>query len=137
MHLDSTAFVADRELLEVLRPHATPINCDQDRPLFDQGDTPTGLFLVLAGSVTITMDSPQGDEVMSFDARPGSLLGLPAVIGNCAYSLSAWAKGGAEIAFVSRERFSALMLSDPRLSMMILRVLANEVRTARLAITKG
>jgi len=135
MNLDPTAFVADQELIRALRERATAVDCDQDPVLFHQGDAPVGLYVVHHGEVTISMDSPAGDEVISIAALPGSLLGLPGLLGNCPYSLSAVATKGAEVSFVSRDDFSSLMLSEPRFSMMILRVLANEVRSARLAIT--
>jgi CRP-like cAMP-binding protein len=68
-------------------------------------------------------------------AQPGSLLGLPGLVGNRPYSLSVFANAGSEVSFVSQQVFSELMLSEPGLSMMILRVLANEVRSARMAMT--
>ena len=135
MNLDSSAFVADRELIRALSVHARAVESDQDRVLFRQGDEATGLYILHAGEVVMTMGSTAGDEVISIQAGPGSLLGLPGVVGNTAYSMSAWAKRGAKITFVSREDFSSLMLSEPEIAMLILRVLANEVRTARLAIT--
>ncbi len=135
MNLDSSAFVADKELVMALRQRASTIDCGHDRFLFQQGDEPTGLYIVCGGEVMITMESPAGDEVVSMRAERGSLLGLPGLIGNHAYSLSAFANKGAEVSFVSREVFSQLMLSEPLLALMILRVLANEVRTARLAIS--
>jgi CRP-like cAMP-binding protein len=55
------------------------------------------------------------------------------VIGNQGYSLSAYARKGAKIRFVGREEFSRLMLTEPTMAMLILRVLAAEVRTARIA----
>ncbi len=73
---------------------------------------------------------------MSIPVAPGSLLGLPALIGNQPYSLTAKALKGAELCFVSREEFSRLMLNEPHLSLCILRVLAAEVRTARFAISE-
>ena len=135
MNLDASAFVADQELIWALRERATAVDCDHDRVLFHQGDEPSGLYILHQGEVIMTMESLTGDEVLSIAAVPGSLLGLPGLVGNMGYSLSAFAKKGAEISFVSRDDFSSLMLSEPKLSMMILRVLANEVRTARLAIT--
>ena|SRR6202035_1354776 len=135
MQLDSAAFVAEPELIDALSARAKPVVCDHDQVLFRQGDEACGLYILHAGELIVTMDSPLGDELVSFTANPGSLLGLPGVIGNTNYSLSAFAKKGALISFVSRDDFSSLMLSESRLSMMILRVLANEVRTARMAIT--
>jgi CRP-like cAMP-binding protein len=135
VNLDSSAFVADQGLIRVLRDRASAVDCTQDCFLFHQGDEPTGVYIIVQGEVTITMESPVGDEVVSMRAEPGSLLGLPGLIGNRPYSLSAFANKSAEVGFVSRAVFNPLMLSEPRLAMMILRVLANEVRTARLAIT--
>ena len=69
-------------------------------------------------------------------AEPGSVLGLPGLIGNGAYSMSADAKTGAEISFLSHEEFQKLMLNEPEVGMKILRVLAAELRTARMAMTQ-
>jgi len=135
VNLDSSAFVADQELIEALRERARTVDCDHDRVLFYQGDEATGLYIICDGEVIITMDSLTGDEVVSMMALPCSLLGLPALVGNKPFSLSAFAKKDAKVSYVSRDDFSSLMLSEPKLAMMILRVLANEVRTARMAIT--
>lgn len=135
MNFDSSAFVAEPDLIRALSRRARVVDCDLDRVLFHQGDEPVGLYILHAGDVFVSMDSPGGDEVISFCANPGSLLGLPGVVGNSPYSLSAVARRGSEISFVSRDDFATMMLSEPQLSMMILRMLANEVRTARMAIT--
>jgi CRP-like cAMP-binding protein len=135
MNLDSSAFVADQELIQALRGRARAVDCEHDRILFLQGDGQVGLYILHSGEVTMTMETASGEEIATMRSEPGSLLGLPAVVGNCPYSMSAYAKEGAKISFVAREDFSELMLSEPKLAMMILRVLANEVRSARLAIT--
>jgi CRP-like cAMP-binding protein len=135
VNLDSSAFVADHELIRALRRRASSVDCAHDRFLFQQGDEPTGLYIFHGGEVTMTMESLSGDEVVSMRAEPGSLLGLPGLVGNRPYSLSVFANAGSEVSFVSQQVFSELMLSEPGLSMMILRVLANEVRSARMAMT--
>jgi len=48
--------------------------------------------------------------------------------------LTATARSGAQLSFVSRDDFTALMQSDPLLSLKVLEVLAAEVRSARQAI---
>lgn len=134
MKLDASAFVADKELLEALRGRAVAVDCARPRVLFNQGDEPGGLYILHSGEVRMTMDGLGGDEVVSMLVRPGSLLGLPALVGNSTLSMSAKAEAGAEVTFVSRDEFSKLMLTEPALGIMILRVLAAEVRTARMAI---
>jgi CRP-like cAMP-binding protein len=134
--LDSAAFVADQELLSALKKRSVPVNCDEDRVLFNQGDQATGLYILGRGKVTLTMKTPLSDQVMSMSASPGSLLGLPALVGNEGYSLSAFAEKNAEVSFVSGDDFSHMMLTEPTLSLLVLQVLAAEVRTARMAIAK-
>ena len=137
MNLDSSAFVAERELIEALEKRSALLVCAEDRVLFTQGQAPNGLFIVRSGKATLTMESPTGGIIMCITAFAGSLLGLPALIGNEPYTLTAKAFKGAELGFVTREDFSSLMLSDPSLAMKILRVLAAEVRTARHAIAES
>ncbi|MFP5230906.1 MAG: Crp/Fnr family transcriptional regulator [Acidobacteriota bacterium] len=135
MKLDSSAFVAELELFEALAKRSSPVNCTDDHVLFRQGEPPQGLYLLRNGYALMTMESPTGDVVMCATAGAGSLLGLPGLIGNVPYSLSAKALKGAEVQFLDKEDFSKLMLSEPALSVKILRVLAAEVRTARQAVT--
>ncbi len=137
MKMDAAAFVADQTLIEALRKHATPVECKGGRVLFNQGDSPDGLYIFHKGELALTMQSPAGDVVMNIPAIEGSLLGLPGLIGNVPYSLSAVAKSNAEVSFVSREELNSLMLSDPAVSVGILRVLAAEVRTARMALVES
>jgi CRP/FNR family transcriptional regulator, cyclic AMP receptor protein len=135
--LDSSSFVADRELMEALEHYSTPLDCDTTRVLFTQGEPPSGLYVLQAGTVVLTMTSPQGREIFRIPVEAGSVLGLPALIGNQPYSLTATAAQGARLCHISGERFSRIMVEQPALSISILRVLAAEVRTARYAITEG
>ena len=137
MNLDPSAFVADKELLDALGQRSTSVFCDQDRVLFRQGDTPVGLYVLRAGSATLTMTSHTGEPLLRLSVSPGALLGLPGFVGNQPYSLTAEARRGSELGFVSREQFSDLMLNNPALSLKLLSVLAAEVRTARNAISEG
>lgn len=136
MKLDSSAFVAEQELFEALAKRSTPVDCTQDHELFRQGEPPQGLYLLRNGYALMTMESPTGDVVLCTTAGPSSLLGLPGLVGDVPYSLSAKALQGAEVQFLSREDFCKLMLNEPGLSFKILQVLAAEVRTARQAVTK-
>ena len=135
MNLDSSAFVADQELIEALESRSLPVLCEEDQVLFLQEEPPSGLYLLRSGNVTLSMDSPTGEPIMCIRVSAGSVLGLPALIGNQPYSLTAKAQKGARLSFVSKDDFSSLMVTQPSLSLSILRVLAAEVRTARYAIT--
>ena len=137
MQFETASFVADPQLIEALSERGIELDCGEDLTLFHQGDQPEGLYLLHSGQVTITMDNAAGDRLVSMFAQPGSLLGLPAVMGNVGYSLSAEASKGAKVSFVSREDFLGIMLTEPRLALKVVEVLAAEVRSARSVIAVG
>jgi CRP-like cAMP-binding protein len=134
VQLDPTAFVADSELIRALAEHATPIVCDTDRVLFQQDEPAVGLYILLEGEATLSMTSQQGQPLFSVQAKSGSLLGLPGLISNQPYSLTAVAQAGARVTFLGRAEFTTLMESNPPLAFKILQVLAAEVRSARQAL---
>jgi len=130
----SSAFLADPELIEELQKQATPVALDSGNVLFRQGEAPTGVYIVRKGSAKL-MSRSDGDVVLNLEAGAGSLLGVPAVIGSKPYSLTAEAIDGAEVSVVKCEDFVHLMHTDPQLSFRVLRVLAEEVRYAREALS--
>jgi CRP-like cAMP-binding protein len=132
---DSSAFVADPELIRTLETRSTPLVCETERLLFNQDDPAFGVFIVQEGGVTLTMNARDGARIFTIPALPGSLLGLPALISDQPYSLTAIAHSGAKVSFVSRSDFFALVQADPQLSLKMLQVLAAEVRTARQALS--
>ena len=134
MRLDPSAFAADPELVQGLQKHATSVSCDEDIVLFNQGDPPVGLYILSDGVATVTMAAPAGNTIMSVQVEASSLLGLPGLIGNEPYTLTAIAHKGARFSFINRDDFIALMRTDLQLSLKILQVLAAEVRTARRAL---
>jgi CRP-like cAMP-binding protein len=136
MNFDPSAFVADRELLDALEERSRTIVCSEERVLFAQGEEPTGLYILRSGSATLSMITESGQPIVLTSVAAGSLLGLPGLIGDQPYSLTAVAGPGAELGFVTREDFCRLMLSDPALSLKVLGVLAAEVRSARQAISR-
>jgi len=133
---DSSAFVADPDLLRVLETRATPVFCRTERLLFNQDEPVAGVYIIRDGGATLTMHSFDGRPIFSIEAPPGSLLGLPALISDQPYSLTAIAHAGAKVSFVGRTEFLALMQADPTLSLKMLKVLAAEVRTARQALSQ-
>lgn len=136
VNFDSSAFVAEKELIEALEKRSSTILCPQERRLFSQGGDPRGLYILRKGKATMTMESPTGGSLLAMAMNPGSLLGLPALIGSEPYTMSATAQPGSEFGYVTREDFNSMMLTDPTLAVRVLRVLAAEVRTARHAISE-
>lgn len=134
MKLDASTFVADPILIQALEERSDPVLCDDNRILFFQGDPSTGLYILKEGEVTLTMAAGDAEPVVSVRAIPGSLLGLPALVGNQPYTLTAVAQPGTRLSFITRENFNSLMQNNPTLALKVLQVLAAEVRSARNAI---
>jgi len=136
MKLDPSAFIADPELIHALKKRSTTIVCKEDCTLFRQGEAAKGLYILDLGEADLTMMSATGQVIASVQASAGSLLGLPGIVGNEPYSLTAHVRGGARLSYVVRDDFTDLMQSEPQLSLKILQVLAAEVRSARRALTE-
>ncbi len=132
--LDPDAFLADPVLLRALAGRATPVPCASDGVLFRQDEPSVGVFILHDGTITLSMMSPDGHSLFAVQAKPGSILGLPGAISNQPYTLSAIARAGAKVSFVSNTDLTALMQTDPALSLKLLEILAAEVRSARKAI---
>jgi CRP/FNR family transcriptional regulator len=134
VQLDANAFVAAPELLRVLAAHSSVVPCPSDGVLFRQDEPSVGVFILHDGTITLSMMSSNGQSLVAVQAKPGSVLGLPGAVSNQPYTLSATARAGAKVSFISNADLSALMHSDPALSLKMLEVLAAEVRAARKAI---
>lgn len=73
-------------------------------------------------------------QIVSFRVIAGSLLGLPAALGQRPYSLTASVEGHAEVYRISCDDFKAILQQDPQFCMEALRILAAEVHSARTAL---
>ena len=133
MKLDPSAFLANPDLIQALKQHSIEVSCGGEFFLFRQGESPVGLYILNKGEVTLTMTSPAGELLLCMQVGEGSLLGLPGLISNEPYTLTAMACNGARVSFVTQEDFKNLMQSSPSLAVKVLEVLAAEVRTARHA----
>jgi len=128
---------ADGSLVQALLKRSLPVDCGEWRTLFNQGDTPDGLFILERGEAVLVMRSDAGRTVMCREASAGSLLGLPGVISNEPYTLTAFACNGSAVSFISREDFERTLEEDPGLFPGILQILATEVHSVPRAIAES
>jgi CRP-like cAMP-binding protein len=136
MLVDQLGYVAEPDLIRALWLHAIPLDCLEGRKLFRQGDDPAGVFVLYSGDATMILEDDGGVQVARVPMPPGSILGLPALVSDKPYSMSAVAMKGATVGFVNRNDFSSLMLTEPLLALMIVQVLAAEVRDTRVALSE-
>ena len=128
--LISQEFLADLELAHEIEKRSKPCSSFRDGVLFRQGDSPLALYLVKSGEVALAMESG-GRMVMYVRAGAGSLVGLPAVVENKPYSMTAAPCAGADIREIRNLEFNDLICSTPMLAIKVFQVLAAEVHLAR------
>jgi CRP-like cAMP-binding protein len=124
---------ASAELTAAFEYRAIKVVCSENQVLFKRGDPGTSVYLVLSGEVKLALPLV-GTDGMGFRAAAGTFIGLPAAFSNEPYSMSAFARQGAVLALMSREKFCDLIASSPALSLDVLKILAAETRAARIAI---
>ena len=130
------SFSADCRLIQALVSHSQPVACSEGHTLFNQGETPAGLYILISGEAALMMTSHAGQAVMCLQAGSGSLLGLPGVLGNAPYTLTAMIRKDSEVRFITRENFVQTIQEQPGLYPSVLEMLATEVRVARQALAE-
>lgn len=126
---------ATAALVAEFRKRGTTLVFTEEETLFRQGDQPGSVYLVVSGQVELTMPVSR-TQAMGFRAIVGSLVGLPAAFGDRAYSMTATVRRGAELVRLDRMQLGEMLGEMPILALDVLRILAAETRSARIAIVE-
>ncbi len=125
--------LVSQDVRNVLDGMASPVTQPKNTVIFTQGDAPIGVYVIRKGSVRLTVKA--GDsEILMRVAQPGAVLGLPGVLSNKPYSLTARAVQACEMGFVQADRLIQLVRENPTLGLQVLQLLSEEVRAARGAM---
>jgi CRP-like cAMP-binding protein len=129
---DSTQpFGTTAALSEALRDLGEVKQGDSGQTLFRSGDAARGIFLLLEGTVRLTL-AEQGVYYRR-TVGPGSLLGLPATMCLRPYSLSAEILEPLQYVFVPCTVVKEFLRTRPDLCFQVVEILAREVREMRHA----
>ena len=126
--------VVSENVRDVLDSMAAPLTQPKNSIIFAQGDPAVGVYVIRKGSVRMTVKAGDSEIVMRI-AQPGSVLGLPGVLSNKPYSLTARAVQACELGSVTAERLVQLVRENPTLGLQVLQLLSEEVRAARGAMS--
>jgi CRP/FNR family transcriptional regulator, cyclic AMP receptor protein len=80
--------------------------------LFEEGESPKGIFLLCRGAVKLSMGSPHDDRTITRVARPGEMLGLSSAICGEPHEATAQTIVNSELLFVSRKDFLQFVHDD-------------------------
>lgn len=119
------------EVEQLLESLGTSLTKTKGETLFQQGDEPQGIFLVKSGSAVLRLCN--GSEAVSFRRAvgPGSVLGLPSVLGKQPCSVTATVTRDAEVTFIPAKSMVALFRDNAPACIEALRALSQEVATMR------
>ncbi len=133
MPIPSLETIIDRELAEKIVSQSVEI-IPQDGILFRQGgNSKDFLYFVKSGEASLTMQV--GGKDVRIRVGQGSLLGIPAIVGNQPYSMMAKACWDAEVFRLSSVAFNELIKTEPKMQQAVLLILAGEVRIARQVLS--
>jgi CRP-like cAMP-binding protein len=127
--------VSNTRLVAEVERFGQRIKPKADTILFREGDPPEDVFYLKAGVATLTMQAG-GETILSMPVEAGSFLGLPAVMGDCPYSLTGCAAGNAEVYKLSKGEFESLLRNQPHFCFDVLATVAAEVRSARVLLAQ-
>ena len=96
--------------------------------VFHLGDPGDALFIVMSGSIKITLPADTGDEAILATLRPGDFFGELALLDGAPRSATAVAIEQTETYVLSREGFRELIESQAEMREALLATLAAEVR---------
>jgi CRP-like cAMP-binding protein len=102
-----------------------------NKVLFQRGENALGVFVVLSGTVELSLGNERSRQSINRTMGPGTILGLPAAVSEEPYSMTATTLESCELIFVRRETIVHLLSSDPQLAMPLLQTLAHEVHQLR------
>ncbi|MBI3509833.1 MAG: Crp/Fnr family transcriptional regulator [Bacteroidetes bacterium] len=98
--------------------------------LFSEGNSPSGVHVLIKGKVKLFTTDVQGREQIIHLARPGDIMGYRAVLGNDSYSCSASALEDSLVTIIPRETFFLLLEQNAAFSHSIIKLLTAELRHA-------
>jgi CRP/FNR family transcriptional regulator, cyclic AMP receptor protein len=96
--------------------------------IFHLGDPGDALFIVMAGSIKITLPADTGDEAILATLRPGDFFGELALLDGAPRSATAVAIEATETYILPRDQFRVLIATEPVMREALLATLAAEVR---------
>jgi CRP/FNR family transcriptional regulator len=103
--------------------------------IFNEGSRPRGLFCVNSGKIKVSKTGDEGKEHILHLAKAGDVMGYRAILSGDTYSCTATALEDSIICFVPRTHFFNMVEENGKLSMQVIKLLSEELKTAEKSIT--
>jgi CRP-like cAMP-binding protein len=113
--------LSDRETLQH-RPAGTI--------LFNEGDSPRGVYVIHSGTIELLMRARNGGWKRMRCTSPGEILGLESVVSRRPHDATARAITSCDLGFIERESFLRVLNESPAIWFSVLRLLSNGVNAS-------
>ena len=133
MGTDSASSINLRTALEAL---GTATTKHRGERLFEQGKNPAGIYLIRSGHVALLVEHGR-KKACTQVAGAGALIGLPAVMANSSFSVTAEVLDDTEVVFIPRELVVNTLRHSQELCMQALDVLGQQVQEVRRVLGGG
>jgi len=109
----------------------TPRNFRRGAIIFAEGESPRGIFVIKKGKVHLQLHHDSGQLANIREVGPGGVIGLPAVLGNRPYSLTAQTQETTDTIFIARQNLLEFLRDNPSICLQLLGTLSAEVSSMR------
>jgi CRP/FNR family cyclic AMP-dependent transcriptional regulator len=106
--------------------------------LFNEGETPSSVFVLLEGEVKLSINSSEGKRLILRIAKAGEILGLPSALSGSAYEVTGETLHTCKVSSVRRQEFLNFLVRHPvAYQSMIEELTANYSRACEQLRTVG
>jgi CRP-like cAMP-binding protein len=119
------AQLANAALVHALAPQQELRTLPNGAMLFQEGDWPTGIYILLAGVVDMRFSAQPDAPVRMMTL--GTILGLNAIVSNRPLDYTAAAHENAVFGYLPKDRFLSILNHSPSLWMEALKVLSQDI----------
>jgi CRP-like cAMP-binding protein len=114
-----------KERLE-LEENSRILNLNKKVTLFNEGETPKGMYILLKGKIKISQLNADGSEQILFILSDGELFGYRNILNNQKHAIAATTLEPCEVMFIERDHFLTVLKSSSGLSNLLLENVGNE-----------
>jgi len=118
----------DSEALDQLCRYAKPTSLKRGATIFSKGDQGNSLYIVISGTVKISVSSPDGRNAILNLISAGELFGEVALLDGGERTADATANTNCEIFVIDRRDFLPFVRSQPALAMKFIELLCDRLR---------
>lgn len=103
--------------------------------IFNEGNNPYGLFCISVGKVKVFRTGQDGKDQIVRMAKDGDVIGYRALLTSETYNASAVALEDCDICFIPRDSFFRVLKDNNKLSLGLIKLLADDLKKAEQTIT--